>query len=137
MNATEQLVADQYQDMGYTVLYRGCPDFLICKDGKIAFVEVKFTGRVSPHQQEYHKVLRRAGLSVKVVRVNRWGSPPPPAPRISRARRTALLAAPPLPTSRELLLRDIDLFLQKDLEPDNRAKALKLKAELLGGKETA
>lgn len=70
MNKGEQLVADKYTDLGYEVIHDGVPDFLIFKDGKLSFVEVKSRGlTLSKSQERAHEILLRNGYEVKIETV--------------------------------------------------------------------
>jgi hypothetical protein len=52
---------------GYEVIRGGWPDFLLVKDGKALFVEVKSKGSpVRPTQLKYLRVLEQLGLNVRI-----------------------------------------------------------------------
>ncbi len=65
-NRREQVVADRYEALGYTVFHKGWPDFLIERNGEIELVEVKPTmkrtcraGRLSRPQQRLKAILEK------------------------------------------------------------------------------
>ena len=68
MNKGEQLVADKYINLGYEIIKTGIPDFLILKDGKLSFVEVKSEEQfnLSKSQERAHEILLRNGFEVKI-----------------------------------------------------------------------
>jgi hypothetical protein len=123
MTPAEQLIAAEYRAQGYTVLHKGCPDFLICKDGKVAFVEVKCgPDTVKPHQREYHEALRKAGLKVEVVHVEG-----------SYKSRGTPRAPKPLLTPREEIMKNVEQILRSsEGSPAAKLRAVRMKASLLG-----
>ena len=66
MNETENYVKKQYEKQGYTVIRNGVPDFLLIKDGKLSFSEVKTTkDKLSKEQIHCHEVLKNITFEVK------------------------------------------------------------------------
>jgi len=67
MNKGEQLVADKYKGLGFEIVHFGVPDFLLLKEGKLSFVEVK-SGEdwLSKNQIRTHEILLRHGFEVSV-----------------------------------------------------------------------
>lgn len=52
--------------------YAGAPDFVLCKDGKSIFIELKRPGklgRLSKNQKNAHERIRAAGGDIWIVRV--------------------------------------------------------------------
>ncbi|MCK9431135.1 MAG: hypothetical protein M0R17_14270 [Candidatus Omnitrophica bacterium] len=84
-NKRERYVQDFAKSCGYDILYKGWPDFLFYKkvNGKLEafFIEIKqdlsknskylntYLGKLSPEQEEMHRVLKELGLNVKVIRI--------------------------------------------------------------------
>jgi len=71
-NKREEFVAETAKSYGFEVLGRGWPDFLIYDDArnKAMFLEVKSKqDQIRPEQKQMHKILRRLGLDVKVIRI--------------------------------------------------------------------
>ncbi len=74
-NQNEDKIRKNYEKLGYKVLHKGCPDFLIFKYDKktkkfsdVQFIEVKFGGdRLSYEQGVYQKVLKSLGLNYHLV----------------------------------------------------------------------
>ena len=70
-NLNEEKIRRKYEKLGYGVLHKGCPDFLIFKYDKktkkfsdVQFIEVKFGGdQLSYEQGVYKKVLKSLGLN--------------------------------------------------------------------------
>jgi len=66
MNETENYVKRKYEEQGYTVIKNGVPDFLLIKDGKLSFSEVKTTeDKLSEYQVYCHEVLKNIKYDVK------------------------------------------------------------------------
>jgi len=66
MNETENYVKKQYEKQGYTVIRNGVPDFLLIKDGKLSFSEVKTTkDKLSKEQIYCHEILKNITFEVK------------------------------------------------------------------------
>jgi hypothetical protein len=83
MNAGERAVFEDLRREGYAVLRNGWPDFLCTRtlagEKEVCCIEVKSkTDRLTPEQNEVHKVLAAAGIPVRVIR--------PGGERVRRAR---------------------------------------------------
>lgn len=68
MNDGEKLVAQKYTELGYKIIRKGMPDFLLIKDGAISFIEVKHSteDKLSKDQARVHSILKDEGFDVKV-----------------------------------------------------------------------
>ena len=65
---SERRVREKYQALGYRVLHKGAPDFLLLKDGELPqFCEVKSKGDHATHEQyEWIRALRSLGAKAFV-----------------------------------------------------------------------
>jgi|SRR5271157_2131703 len=53
---------------GWTIIYRGWPDFICLKGKEVRFIEAKSPyGRLSPHQEKVHAILAKFGIKVEIV----------------------------------------------------------------------
>ena len=76
-NRREELVKDEAQKLGWEVLGRGWPDFLLYnpKTDEIRCIEVKAckghtrATRATRQQRRVHQLLKKLGMNVKIIRV--------------------------------------------------------------------
>jgi len=69
MNEAEQLVADKYISDGWSVIKDGAPDLILLKDGKIKFVEVKYSTDPTLMQKRAIALLLKNGFDAEIIRV--------------------------------------------------------------------
>ena len=75
-NFREKTIKEKYEKLGYEVLHKGWPDFLIFNDKDVIFLEVKRQQKfetkksgMSKHQTKMHEILKRCGLKVLIERM--------------------------------------------------------------------
>ena len=70
MNESEEKIRLKYEAQGYNIIHKGVPDFILLKDGKIEFVEVKAaTDPLRESQIRAVALLRKHGFEVRVERI--------------------------------------------------------------------
>jgi hypothetical protein len=70
LNRNEKKIVEKYEQLGFDVIKDGLPDLIILKEGKLAFVEVKFKFDVlNPMQKRAFTLLKKHGIPVHVERV--------------------------------------------------------------------
>lgn len=97
-NKREQLALELAKESGLCVLGRGWPDFLLYNQdtNKATFLEIKsHKDKLSPEQREMHRILRRLGFIVRVVRIGGFLKIPAKLEEaIAEARRSVALPEP-------------------------------------------
>ncbi len=70
---SERRIQEKYEALGYRVLHKGAPDFLLLKDGEPPqFCEVKSKGaRATPEQREWIRALKSLGAKAFVEKPSR------------------------------------------------------------------
>lgn len=71
MNETEKTLYCKYEEQGYDVIHIGVPDFILLKDSKIEFIEVKATTDLLRESQiRAIALLKKHGFEVKIKRIS-------------------------------------------------------------------
>ena len=70
LNKTEHEVFKKYTQQGFDVIHSGIPDFILLKDGKLEFVEVKYSlDNLNPNQLRSISLLKKHNIPVRIERV--------------------------------------------------------------------
>jgi len=70
MNKSEKKIKEKYERLGYKVYKNGFPDFMLFRDGKLEFSEVKYwKDTLKPNQRTVRRLLQECGFKVRLDRV--------------------------------------------------------------------